>query len=748
MNGDRPFFRSTEGALLEREPSKEQIWGAIQEILFAPKRSTYKFAFVQAIMNVSASRERTSFRLSEIFADMAALYWKLLAKYPLRQTYRHARYAQSSAETVILRALQETRGAALTDLPDAQRKKICAAARAVFGRTVVGASYSNSHGVLFGFSKREDLLDLRPAAKRVLAERAGEISHIVETQWLAMMEKIDPEAFPEPLAIRLRELKEEDERQNTEEDQPMPVDRPETAENSRGGLQQIQDYIQEAKEILRGRTEQLENAAINFEKELKTAFPGSAEERLIFQSRVKEPESLTEKIYRKNYYNRYPAPEDLIRNLPDMIGIRVVCLLNQQEKRLFDQLRAAYPEQVEIGGETFYQRKGGRILLDLRGQPQKQKNGQPIYRITCKWMDPELGCVNCELQIKSMVHFFWGELEHMLFYKNYSYMISQSFYDQYMLKIENALSNVNDQMGLLYERIEENRGGSRQEIREMASCVLYQHYHKEIEEQIDCPVDLREVFDVIVDICFQNYGNQDKNIENLSTLIANIQSRRLHPELLKTIGEGRLDPRAIPAAVLPLARIVDGIIRSKDVYWIFFMETYGSHLWKDEYTDYNVLLGEICRILMRMLRNGFVDSIEQLYDELETLYQGFEDAILEGILMAFERAPKLDFFIFSTKLNTVRRVSEEVVRETQTYMTEETAEACMTALGAVKLYTCCRIEAELYDSVEGGHLKELIGLLRKDDPFCLVPDEEFEPEEGKPSYTKQEFETIFDQGGV
>ena len=95
-------------------------------------------------------------------------------------------------------------------------------------------------------------------------------------------------------------------------------------------------------------------------------------------------------------------------------------------------------------------------------------------------------------------------------------------------------------------------------------------------------------------------------------------------------------------ADLPLARIVDGIIRSRDVDWIFFVETYGSHLWKDEYTDYNVLLGEICRILMRMLRNGFVDSIEQLYDELEPLYQGFEDAILDGILMAFERVPKLD----------------------------------------------------------------------------------------------------------
>ena len=748
MNGDRPYFRLTEGALLEREPSTEQIWNAIREILFAQRRSTYKFAFLQAVVNVSAAREETLIRLSEIFENMTALYWQLLLKYPLGQTYRHARYVQSSVETIILQAQQELRDTAFAELPDAKKKEVCAATREAFGRTVVGASYGNSQGVLFGFSKREDTLELSPAAKCVLVERADEISHIVEIQWLTMMEKINSDTFPEPLAIRLRRLKEESGQRNTEEELPMAVDRAETAENSRGGLQQLQNYIEEAKEILRQQTEKLENAAINFEKELKTAFPGSAEEKLIFQSRVKGTESLSEKIYRKNYYNRYPVPAELIQNLPDMIGVRVVCLLNQQEERLLEQLRAAYPEQVETEGGTFYQKKGGQLLFDFRDQPQTQKNGQPIYRIACKWMDPELGPINCELQIKSMVHFFWGELEHMLFYKNYSYMISQSFYNQYMLKIENALSNVNDQMGLLYERIEENRGGSRQEIRGMASCVLYQHYHKEIEKQIDCSVDLREVFDVIVDICFQNYGNQDRNIENLSALIANIQSRKLHPELLKTIEEGRLDPRAIPVADLPLARIVDGIIRSRDVYWIFFVETYGSHLWKDEYTDYNVLLGEICRILMRMLRNGFVDSIEQLYDELEPLYQGFEDAILDGILMAFERVPKLDFFIFSTKLNTVRRISEEVVRKTQTHMTDQNVDVCTANLEVIRLYTCCRIEAELYDSVEGKRVVEMIRLLRSDDPFALAPDDGFEPEEGKSTYTKREFESIFAQGGA
>ena len=255
MNGDRPYFRLTEGALLEREPSTEQIWNAIREILFAQRRSTYKFAFLQAVVNVSAAREETLIRLSEIFENMTALYWQLLLKYPLGQTYRHARYVQSSVETIILQAQQELRDTAFAELPDAKKKEVCAATREAFGRTVVGASYGNSQGVLFGFSKREDTLELSPAAKCVLAERADEISRIVEIQWLTMMEKINSDTFPEPLAIRLRRLKEESGQRNTEEELPMAVDRAETAENSRGGLQQLQNYIEEAKEILRQQTE-------------------------------------------------------------------------------------------------------------------------------------------------------------------------------------------------------------------------------------------------------------------------------------------------------------------------------------------------------------------------------------------------------------------------------------------------------------------------------------------------------------
>ena len=94
---------------------------------------------------------------------------------------------------------------------------------------------------------------------------------------------------------------------------------PVTAKKGQGGLQRIQDYAAEANAILSEKSSELESSASDFEKELKAAFLDNQKGTLIFQSRVKEPESLAEKIYRKNYHNRYPTPVELIDNLPDMI---------------------------------------------------------------------------------------------------------------------------------------------------------------------------------------------------------------------------------------------------------------------------------------------------------------------------------------------------------------------------------------------------------------------------------------------
>ena len=51
-------------------------------------------------------------------------------------------------------------------------------------------------------------------------------------------------------------------------------------------------------------------------------------------------------------------------------------------------------------------------------QPQLQRNGFTIYRIDGYYLFNGRK-VNFELQIKSMVHSFWSEIEHQVVYKKY-----------------------------------------------------------------------------------------------------------------------------------------------------------------------------------------------------------------------------------------------------------------------------------------------------------------------------------------
>lgn len=714
MAGNSLNYRLTEGKLAEKVPAEAQLWNAINGILSSPKRSTYKFAFLQSIIDLSILDERTVFPLSDVFERVAAMYWRCLSKGALRQIHHHARYEQSRVEKIILTALSRFPGTSFVDLPAGEAKAICAAVQKSCRWNVLGAAYGNSSGILFGFSSHQDRLELSLSSKSFLARNASELSMYNEREWLMMMKKLNPGCFPESFAARLQAVDQKIDCLFKKEDTPMTSNAP-----NLDGLQRIQAYIEKARAVLGEKAALLECSAAEFEKELKAVFSEDQTAKLIFQSRVKGLGSLAEKIYRKNYHNRYPDPEALIHYLPDLIGVRIVCLLNQQEELIFHQLEEAYTDHVLLDGSEFCKRQDGRILFDFSGQPQNQKNGQPIYRITCKWELPDGEYINCELQIKSMVHFFWGELDHMLFYKNYSYLISRSFYSQYMLKVENALSNVNDQLVLLRDQIEKDGESSRQEIREIASCMLYQHYHAEIEGQIGCTVDLREVFDLIVDMHFQNYGNQDANIDKLSRLLHDIPTCSFRPELLPVVMAGRLDRGAFTQEELPLAKLIDKTIKDADVYWIAFVVTYGSHFWDEENIDYSQLLRKICHVLMRMLRNGFIDSVEHLYDELDDLYEQFKSAILEGILGAFEEKPKLDFFIFSAKLDAVNSVSQKIVQEIQKYLTDENAETCQRNLRSVTLYTHHRISEQLYGEAPQELNRELDDLLEQEDPFNL-----------------------------
>lgn len=84
----------------------------------------------------------------------------------------------------------------------------------------------------------------------------------------------------------------------------------------------------------------------------------------------------------------------------------------------------------------------------------KQKNGHIIYKVTGKYKNK----YNFEIQIKSLFHNVWGEVEHKTIYKNQQYDFSNSIKKSITEEIFNLLKASNNQLysiiNFKYEKIE------------------------------------------------------------------------------------------------------------------------------------------------------------------------------------------------------------------------------------------------------------------------------------------------------
>ena len=162
--------------------------------------------------------------------------------------------------------------------------------------------------------------------------------------------------------------------------------------------------------ILNENRRMLENYAELLQDWFQEALQEHQESLVAISTRVKTEKSLREKILRKNLYKYYAYPEGILQNLSDLIGVRIQCRFLAEEQLLFETLQNSFTEPCPDG----YHCVPGQpnIRLNLREtQPQQQQNGYALYRI-----DGLVGTigqsVRFELQIKALVHVFWGEVEH------------------------------------------------------------------------------------------------------------------------------------------------------------------------------------------------------------------------------------------------------------------------------------------------------------------------------------------------
>lgn len=138
------------------------------------------------------------------------------------------------------------------------------------------------------------------------------------------------------------------------------------------------------------------------------------------ESRIKGADSFREKLYRKDYIKNWPVSRDMAENqrticqkLPDLLGFRINCFFWQEEAIIYEMLRAYHKEGKLSGGD------GSRIELDF-SENTKQKNGHDIYKVSGTYYVADRS-YNFEVQIKSIMHNIWGEVEHKTIYKNRNY---------------------------------------------------------------------------------------------------------------------------------------------------------------------------------------------------------------------------------------------------------------------------------------------------------------------------------------
>ena len=131
------------------------------------------------------------------------------------------------------------------------------------------------------------------------------------------------------------------------------------------------------------------------------------------ESRVKTKKSFNEKIFRKDYVNRWDLPKEeskvralIASSLPDLIGFRITCFFQKDESTIYEYLKK-YFNAGKFGKD---------IIIDFE-ENTRQANGHIIYKVTGKYKE-EYGF---EIQIKSVIHNLWGEVEHKTQYKTRSY---------------------------------------------------------------------------------------------------------------------------------------------------------------------------------------------------------------------------------------------------------------------------------------------------------------------------------------
>lgn len=259
-------------------------------------------------------------------------------------------------------------------------------------------------------------------------------------------------------------------------------------------------FIDESLELLKDYNRILEEIAENSVKTLRELFDYD-DSFVNITYRIKSSHSLREKIIKNNLYLQCEDPEKMILSLSDLIGIRIECRFIKEEEHIYKEILNKFREYDRNG----YYKINDDIPIKLRladKQPQIQKNGFEIYKIDGIY---EYGKnrFNFELQIKSMVNVFWGEIDHRILYKNYSYMSTEGFFKEIMASIKDSLSMIDRQLLILYDYVSSLDASAvdsaKTQLNSLLSKIIHDVFSNKVKDKFGFVFNFKDSSDLIVD---------------------------------------------------------------------------------------------------------------------------------------------------------------------------------------------------------------------------------------------------------
>ena len=276
---------------------------------------------------------------------------------------------------------------------------------------------------------------------------------------------------------------------------------------------EIFDFVDDSLKILDKFSPELVTLSSELENFYKK-YLSESDYFLNVSSRIKSPMSLKEKILRNNYYLMFSDAEAFFFELSDLIGIRLECRFIEDEEKLYQAIKRIFCLQRRDG--YYYNDEFPNILLNLTDkQPQIQKNGFEIYRLDGIIIG-ESATFHYELQLKSLVNMFWGEIEHKILYKNYNYMPIEDFYRDIMSSIKGNITMIDRQLMILHDHLNDMNSydsqSRKKQFETMISKAIYELYSIKIKKKLGFVVDFRNICDLITDYLLKK-DRQYQNIE-------------------------------------------------------------------------------------------------------------------------------------------------------------------------------------------------------------------------------------------